>query len=90
MSVDGINTGISTSIAIFFQFFYIESYFCRCREDPVDVIIILDTSTSVEKEFYAEKEFALDLIKVFPQEHFTVSQAALRSRSFFCFTGDVM
>uniref|UniRef100_A0A914RXB3 VWFA domain-containing protein n=1 Tax=Parascaris equorum TaxID=6256 RepID=A0A914RXB3_PAREQ len=42
-----------------------------CLDDPVDVIILLDTSTSVEKEFYAEKEFALDLIKVFPQEHFT-------------------
>ncbi|VDM25380.1 unnamed protein product [Toxocara canis] len=41
-----------------------------CRQDPVDVVIILDTSTSVEKDFYAEKQFALDLVKVFPEEHF--------------------
>ena len=36
----------------------------------MDLIIIIDTSTSVEKEFYAEKNFALDLIKVLPEADF--------------------
>lgn len=42
----------------------------RCSDDRVDVLIILDTSTSVENEFYAEKNFALDLVKVFPEADF--------------------
>uniref|UniRef100_A0A7E4UNJ7 VWFA domain-containing protein n=1 Tax=Panagrellus redivivus TaxID=6233 RepID=A0A7E4UNJ7_PANRE len=41
-----------------------------CQKDIVDLFIILDTSTSVEKEFYAEKNFALDLIKVLPETDF--------------------
>jgi hypothetical protein len=36
-------------------------------------VILLDTSTSVEKEFYAEKNFALDLIKMMPEDEFSVS-----------------
>lgn len=36
-------------------------------------MFILDTSTSIEKEFYAEKNFALDLIKVLPEADFSVS-----------------
>ncbi|VDK34172.1 unnamed protein product [Anisakis simplex] len=36
-------------------------------------MIILDTSTSVEHEFYAEKKFATDLIEVLPEEQFAVS-----------------
>jgi hypothetical protein len=35
-------------------------------------MFILDTSTSVEQEFYAEKNFALDLIKVLPESDFKV------------------
>ncbi|KAE9554111.1 hypothetical protein FO519_002700 [Halicephalobus sp. NKZ332] len=41
-----------------------------CQHDIVDLVIVLDTSTSVEKEFYAEKNFALDLIKVLPESDF--------------------
>ncbi|KAI1731555.1 von willebrand factor type A domain-containing protein [Ditylenchus destructor] len=42
----------------------------ECDNDPVDLLFILDTSTSVEKEFYAEKNFALDLVKVLPDADF--------------------
>lgn len=44
----------------------------ECDTDPVDLLFILDTSTSVEKEFYAEKNFALDLVKVLPNADFQV------------------
>ena len=33
---------------------------------------MLDTSTSVENEFYAEKLFAVDLIKMLPEAEFSV------------------
>lgn len=50
----------------------------ECDNDPVDLLFILDTSTSVEKEFYAEKNFALDLVKVLPDADFQVNR-------FYCF-----
>lgn len=45
----------------------------KCENDLVDLVFILDTSTSVEKDFYAEKNFALDLIKVLPENDFEVN-----------------
>uniref|UniRef100_A0A158R424 VWFA domain-containing protein n=1 Tax=Syphacia muris TaxID=451379 RepID=A0A158R424_9BILA len=38
----------------------------ECMEDPVDLVFILDTSSSIEDVFYSEKNFAIDLIKSLP------------------------
>ncbi|KAL3068771.1 hypothetical protein niasHS_017337 [Heterodera schachtii] len=43
----------------------------NCDKDPVDLMFIIDTSTSVQKEFYAEKNFALDLVRVLPEQDFS-------------------
>lgn len=56
--------------AVFTSPFPTPSPLKTCQQDIVDLIFILDTSTSVEKEFYAEKNFALDLIKVLPEHDF--------------------
>uniref|UniRef100_A0A183CN51 VWFA domain-containing protein n=1 Tax=Globodera pallida TaxID=36090 RepID=A0A183CN51_GLOPA len=42
-----------------------------CEKDMVDLMFIIDTSASVQKEFYAEKNFALDLVRVLPEQDFT-------------------
>uniref|UniRef100_A0AC35UAD2 BZIP domain-containing protein n=1 Tax=Rhabditophanes sp. KR3021 TaxID=114890 RepID=A0AC35UAD2_9BILA len=42
----------------------------KCHNDLVDLIILLDTSTSITKEFYEEKSFVSDLIKVLPGKDF--------------------
>lgn len=49
----------------------------KCEDDLVDLLFILDTSTSVEKDFYAEKNFALDLVKVLPEVDFEVGKVIL-------------
>ncbi|VDN50242.1 unnamed protein product [Dracunculus medinensis] len=41
-----------------------------CKNELVDIAIVIDTSTSVDKEFDAEKSFALDLIKILPETGF--------------------
>ncbi|KAK0428177.1 hypothetical protein QR680_010655 [Steinernema hermaphroditum] len=51
----------------------------KCK-DKVDLFFILDTSTSVEKEFYAEKNFALDLVKVLPDSEFVNRVSVALSR----------
>lgn len=43
-----------------------------CKNDLVDLLFVIDTSKSVENDFYKEKAFALDLIKVLPLEDFEV------------------
>ncbi|TKR59414.1 hypothetical protein L596_029087 [Steinernema carpocapsae] len=51
----------------------------KCK-DKVDLFFILDTSTSVEKEFYAEKNFAIDLVKVLPESEFVNRVSVALSR----------
>uniref|UniRef100_A0A1I7WP17 VWFA domain-containing protein n=1 Tax=Heterorhabditis bacteriophora TaxID=37862 RepID=A0A1I7WP17_HETBA len=46
-----------------------------CSSDPVDMVLVLDTSTSVVDEFYREKQFASDLIQALPD---TIFQDRLR------------
>ncbi|CAK5083660.1 unnamed protein product [Meloidogyne enterolobii] len=41
-----------------------------CNIQNVDILFILDTSTSVEKDFVAQKKFALDLISILPEQDF--------------------
>ncbi|KAL7075410.1 hypothetical protein ACQ4LE_005204, partial [Meloidogyne hapla] len=41
-----------------------------CNIQNVDILFILDTSTSVEKDFVAQKNFALDLINILPELDF--------------------
>lgn len=63
-----LNKSTTTSSPIVFK-----SRAEKCENDLVDLVFILDTSTSVEKDFYAEKNFALDLIKVLPENDFEVN-----------------
>uniref|UniRef100_A0A0K0E1A1 VWFA domain-containing protein n=1 Tax=Strongyloides stercoralis TaxID=6248 RepID=A0A0K0E1A1_STRER len=42
----------------------------ECSNDLVDLIILLDVSASIVKEFYEEKNFVSDLIKVLPGQNF--------------------
>lgn len=44
----------------------------KCKNDFIDLLFILDTSNSIESSFYAQKNLALDLIKVLPESDFEV------------------
>uniref|UniRef100_A0A915PJB4 VWFA domain-containing protein n=1 Tax=Setaria digitata TaxID=48799 RepID=A0A915PJB4_9BILA len=41
-----------------------------CENDSVDLLFIIDTSTSIESNFNNQKIFAMDLIKMIPMENF--------------------
>uniref|UniRef100_A0A0N5A1K3 VWFA domain-containing protein n=1 Tax=Parastrongyloides trichosuri TaxID=131310 RepID=A0A0N5A1K3_PARTI len=42
----------------------------ECGNDLVDLVILLDVSASILKEFYEEKSFVTDLIKILPNDNF--------------------
>uniref|UniRef100_A0A0K0F9M5 COL6A n=1 Tax=Strongyloides venezuelensis TaxID=75913 RepID=A0A0K0F9M5_STRVS len=42
----------------------------QCQNDLVDLTILFDVSASIIKEFYEEKSFVTDLIKILPNKNF--------------------